>query len=69
MRSNSRTHGSINRLAKPSDVTTRVSIVRERQPFRVEAGGRKRLSVRVAERRDADDLDGGSTAATPIRSV
>ena len=38
------------------------AIVRECQPFRVEAGGRERLSVRVAERRDADDLNGGSTA-------
>ena len=48
---NSRTHGSISRFAKPSEVITSVSSFVSVRPFRIEAERRKGLPARVAKRR------------------
>ena len=57
---NSRTHGSISRAAKPSDVITSVSFFVSVRPSGSRLSRRERLSIPVAERGDGGDLNGGS---------
>ena len=60
-RSNSRTHGSISRFAKPSEVTTSVAVFVSASPSGSRLAART-AARRVAERRHGDDLDGGGAA-------
>ena len=68
-RPNSRTHGSISRVAKPSDVITSVPSLVSVRPSGSTLSGANGWPVASRKRRHGDDLDRGSAAGTSIRSV